>query len=454
MTTILARLRSLGTGLRSRLSRRFALYPDSEPMAPTFRAKQLQAVLRMTPLNMAVNLLNALLVGATFWDSANRWFLTAWVLLVMLLAVQGLRTWHRNPSLSTVSRRALRRTAQQAALLALLWGGLIAALFGTASRPQQLLLATLVTGMMSAGGFSLATVPMAGTVWVAILTAASFIAIMSSDFPLALPVGSLLFIYGFIVSSSIWSHARTFCARLIAEAHAETANRAKSLFLSSMSHELRTPLNAVLGYAQLLGMDPQASQNTRQSAAEIETAGKHLLALVNDILDLARIESGRLEINIQNVALAGVLTETRRTLAPQAQTRGLTLDVPELQVLLRADPVRLRQVLFNLISNAIKYNRDGGQVSVHGEPRPARRYRLTVRDTGHGIPAERMGELFQPFQRIGAEHSNVEGTGIGLVITRNLVEAMQGMIGVESTAGEGSVFWVELPLADDMPQPG
>jgi signal transduction histidine kinase len=156
-------------------------------------------------------------------------------------------------------------------------------------------------------------------------------------------------------------------------------------------------------------------------------------------------------MHIENVRLAGVLDETRRTFAPQAQLRGITLHIPELDVRLRADPVRLRQVMFNLVSNAIKYNSDAGKVSVHGAPVPGQRYRLTVRDTGRGIPENHMGELFQPFNRMGAEGGNIEGTGIGLVITKTLVESMGGCIGAESIAGEGSAFWVELPLAADQP---
>lgn len=589
------------------MPRFFALYPDDESAAPAFRAKQLQVVLRMTPLTMLANLLNALLIGATFWDHASHWLLSGWVLLVIFASVQGMRALWRQPIRPTASRRALRRTMMHASVLALLWGILTVLLFPGASGPQQLLLATLITGMMSAGGFALATLPVAGTAWVLILTLASFIAIMTAEFPLAASVGSLLLIYGFIVTASVWATAHTFCSRLLAEARteqqnqviglllrdfeenasdvlweidargylthissrleeafgltaaelttaplisllaatgadstedgqyravlahrlvqltpfrdlivplfasgekrwwsltakplydargeprgwrgvasnvtermqaqealrtqherlevlvqerttklnqalnaAEAANRAKSLFLSSMSHELRTPLNAVLGYAQLLGMNKDAGKDTLEGAAEIENAGNHLLALVNDILDLARIESGKLEIHLEDVELSSVLAEARRTLAPQAQLRGITFDVPELHVLLRADTVRLRQVLFNLISNAIKYNRDGGRVSVHGESRPERRYRITVRDTGQGIAAERLGELFQPFNRLGAERGPIEGTGIGLVITKTLVESMDGSIGFESVTGQGSTFWVELPLA-------
>ena len=234
---------------------------------------------------------------------------------------------------------------------------------------------------------------------------------------------------------------------------AESASRAKSLFLSSMSHELRTPLNAVLGFAQLLGMEDDLNEDVHNSAAEIEKAGRHLLALVNDILDLARIESGRVELSIEDVDPAEILRDCNKLLEPQAKTRGITLDLlPTVPVTLRGDRMRLRQVLLNLLSNAVKYNRDGGRVTVRGEVRPQQRYRLSIRDTGPGIAQERMAELFQPFNRIGAERGAIEGTGIGLVITKTLVQAMDGSIGVESVLGEGSTFWVELGLASHVVQ--
>lgn len=231
---------------------------------------------------------------------------------------------------------------------------------------------------------------------------------------------------------------------------AEAASRAKSLFLSSMSHELRTPLNAVLGFAQLLSMEDDLNEDVHNSAAEIEKAGRHLLALVNDILDLARIESGRVELSMEDVDPAEILRDCNKLLEPQANSRGITLDLlPSVPVTLRGDRMRLRQVLLNLLSNAVKYNRDGGRVTVRGEVRPNKRYRLVIHDTGPGIARERLSELFQPFNRIGAERGVIEGTGIGLVITKTLVHAMDGMIGVESVLGEGSSFWVELSLAGE-----
>lgn len=234
---------------------------------------------------------------------------------------------------------------------------------------------------------------------------------------------------------------------IAAKTQAEAANVAKSAFLASMSHELRTPLNAVLGYAQLLGMDEQADPSVRESAGEIEKAGQHLLALVNDVLDLARIESGRLDVSSERVALDTVIEESRQLIQPRAQERGISLEITPTAAQLQADPVRLRQVLLNLLSNAVKYNRDGGRVVIQGASQAHGSYRITVTDTGQGIAAARLQELFQPFNRMGAEQGPVEGTGIGLVITKSLVELMHGRIGAESVAGQGSTFWVELPLA-------
>lgn len=228
---------------------------------------------------------------------------------------------------------------------------------------------------------------------------------------------------------------------------AESASRAKSLFLSSMSHELRTPLNAVLGFAQLMALDEDASDEIRSNATEIELAGRHLLDLVSDILDLARIESGRIDLSIEDMDPALVLNECHSLLEAQTRARHISWQLPVHLPHLRADRIRLRQIFLNLLSNAIKYNHDGGRIDIKGQVSSNGRYRISISDTGQGIPASRMGELFQPFNRIGAERGQVEGTGIGLVITKTLVQAMQGEIGVESQFGQGSTFWFELPLA-------
>ncbi len=228
---------------------------------------------------------------------------------------------------------------------------------------------------------------------------------------------------------------------------AEKANLAKSEFLSSMSHELRSPLNAILGFAQLMESDalpPTPAQ--KESIAQILQAGWHLLKLINEILDLAKIESRQVPLSEEPVSLAEVMLECQGMLEPQAQQRDIKLtfhwcDIP---YFVRADRIRLKQVLINLLSNAIKYNTKQGAVEVECTVSAPGRIRVSVKDTGMGLSLEQLGQLFQAFNRLGQEAGAEEGTGIGLVVAKQLIELMGGLIGVESTVGVGSVFWFEL----------
>ncbi len=235
--------------------------------------------------------------------------------------------------------------------------------------------------------------------------------------------------------------------RLIeAKEAAERANQAKSDFLSSMSHELRTPMNAILGFGQLMEYDDTLPDEHKDSVHEILKGGHHLLELINEVLDLAKIESGRIDLSLEPVELAGLAEDCRQMIQPMAAARqiALRLDVPA-ETAVRADRTRLKQVLLNLLSNAVKYNREGGDIHLGVQPAAGERMRIAVADTGAGIAPERMAELFQPFNRLDAEHSKIEGTGIGLTITRRLIELMGGEVGVDSQVGVGSTFWLELP---------
>lgn len=228
---------------------------------------------------------------------------------------------------------------------------------------------------------------------------------------------------------------------------AEAFNRAKTEFLSRMSHELRTPLNAVLGFAQLLEMD-DLTPDQKENVSEILNAGQYLLHLINEILELSAIEAGKLELNISGVDLNGCIKNCLSLTRLSACNRGVTMideisGQPSLKLI--ADPLRFKQVLLNLISNAIKYNKENGSITLNYELMPQNRVKINVTDTGKGINPAQMGLLFHSFERLGVKDHEIQGTGIGLCITKQLVEAMQGELTVTSTEGQGSCFSVILP---------
>ncbi len=280
---------------------------------------------------------------------------------------------------------------------------------------------------------------------------------LSTKSPYRDTVGNLLGVIGIV--REVTEQRRAAEALRLAKEEAEKANHAKSEFLSRMSHELRTPLNAILGFGQLLEMG-EMNRHESESIGHILKAGRHLLGLIDEVLALSRIEAGRMNLSLEPVAVAEVAQECLSLVKQQAAERGVRCENlchdpdPGETCYVQADRQRLRQVLLNLLSNAVKYNHEGGRLRlacrrVLASEGDRHHLRLEVSDTGAGMQAAEIARLFTPFERLSAEKSFTEGTGLGLALSKGLVEAMHGTIGVDSVPGEGSTFWLCLPLAED-----
>jgi len=227
----------------------------------------------------------------------------------------------------------------------------------------------------------------------------------------------------------------------------EKATQAKSVFISSMSHELRTPMNSILGFSQLIQMDTK-DQSTKENIQEVIHAGDHLLDLINQVLELSQIESETMSLSLDNYNLNDLIKEGISTIKPMADKQGITINydiAPYQNTKVYVDKFRFKQVILNLLSNAVKYNSDQGEITINFVTTQNKMICLSISDTGLGLTPKQASHLFKPFDRAGIENSNIAGTGLGLVITKDLIERMNGTIGFESQIGIGSRFWVEVP---------
>lgn len=269
-------------------------------------------------------------------------------------------------------------------------------------------------------------------------------------------LGALLVFTSIVIITIVMTRLSRQEEKVIKDAlmQAEQANKAKSEFLSRMSHELRTPLHAIIAFSDLILYEKNLDQKLKKHIQHINKAGDHLLTLIDDVLDLAKIESDMLTILVKPIKLRLVLEECHSLIKPIASNAGINLLFDtHVDYIVNADHTSLKQALLNLLSNAVKYNKQQGTITVSYEVKKNKRLRINVIDTGKGLNTKQQKKLFKPFERLGADLTNIKGTGIGLTITQKLIDMMDGIVGAESSEGKGSNFWIELILSDEPPRP-
>ena len=441
------------------ISSAYAPRDEQQPDRANIEARQIEFLYRNAKVGLAVNVVLALLMTWVLWDRVPSATLSLW--LVAILALTAIRTakiamFHRRPV--SDAQAAGWRTAFLigSTLTGALWGMSVWWFEPYGDLATPVFLAFALGGLMAGAAAVLGVVrrvyfSYAAVVMLPIITW-FFMQPSSSE----QVMGAMLTIYlaAMIITGAIYRRVvlvSITTSKDLAEAkeHAEIANRAKSEFLARMSHDFRTPLNAILGFTQLLSADAKMSEQQLDHVKEVSEAGKYLLTLVNEILDLAKIEAGELDLNLEVVGCRDLLAECVDLARPIANNFEVSLifdptNGDDLSVL--ADRTHIKGVILNLLSNACKYNRQGGEVEID-YVRTGDRIRTRVRDNGPGLSGEQIAMIFEPFNRLGQETSRIEGTGIGLAISKELTEAMDGALGVDSSPGAGSTFWIELQAA-------
>ncbi len=399
------------------------------------------------------------------WHNLAIWF----SLFCMVLIFRAASNWlysNQKKTLKVNYRQAETIFITGEVMTGMLWGSVGLWLFPEVDLKGKILLFIVIMGIAAASSTTMGYRRAPIYIFTSLLILPLVIGVITSDFPNALAVSIAMLVYMVFLlrtSTSFYKNNEKMLQLqegslnneqklLIQREKAELANQAKSEFLSLMSHELRTPLNTVLGLneLQLLDRSDPLTAKQRKRSIKINDAGHHLLSLVNDVLDFSRIETGEIEINVDVIDSQAVLRDALKLIEGKANSRNINVYIEESRssTWVKADYTRLKQVMVNLLDNAVKYNRQEGTITVTFEDVGHDYLRISVIDTGYGIPDHLSGELFKPFSRLNAEEMGIDGTGIGLSFSKQLVELMNGQIGVESRQGQGSCFWVELPKSE------
>lgn len=423
------------------------------------KPERIRFIYRGAPIALVTNFVIAILTLWLLWDRVNHDYLWNWLsILFTLTIVRGFYVYQFKKH--DVTNEAMLPWYLSFVLLSTLsatvWGMAIWILGPYDDSVTPILIAFVAAGLTSGATATLAAVFSIFLLYVMgmLLPLLVWFSFQTDDIHSTMTFIVVAYMTAMLLAGYMYRGLliRSICLSqdlLQAKNLAEQANQAKSEFLSSMSHELRTPLNAILGFAQLLKLDPNKSRDDEEieSLDYIITSGQHLLVLINNVLDLSRIEAGQFTVEIEDVSIKRLVDESIPMVEFSASQRSIEIDVSgEINFIVRADLMKLKQILLNLLSNAIKYNKEGGKVTLKCVRDEENFMKLEVIDTGYGIAEHQKNKLFLPFERLEQANSSIEGTGIGLVICKKYIEGMGGEIGFESTLDQGSTFWLNLPI--------